>query len=1002
MKPVAESDDRITVRDPLKQRFEAERPRATVERRQALADLEHQLFGRPRRVVTVSRYVLLKRIAAGGGGVVYSAFDPELDRKVAIKLIRTRGTHPGDSTEAAARLTREARAAAKLSHPNVVTVHDVGIYNPAEIGVVVGRDDEELEEAIEREVPSTGVFVVMEFIDGENLAQWCQREDRGWHTVLEAYLQAGDGLAAAHASSLIHRDFKPSNVMIGTHGRARVLDFGLARAQGEKDERPDTSDLPEAKLDQTIDKHAPLTREGAILGTPAYMPPEQHAGEPADERSDQYSFCAALWEGLSGTLPFPGDDLDSLAEAKNAERFSAFDEDKAPAWMIRALRRGLSARPEARFGSMRELLDELSHNPAESRLRLIIGSGLVVMLGALTATVLITRGDAEPVCPDPSLPLAGIWDDGRKAAIADAFASSDKSYAASTWVSAESAIDDYAKRWVAARKEACEATLVRQERSPELMGAQMLCLDTRLNRVAELTRLLATGDGQVIETAMEGVAMLAPLEACTDPKQAGTTLLPPIAVRDEVMAVDAELARAEALRRAGKLDDATAAVDAALEQAEGLDHPPLQARGLLLRGQIRSLAKDARGAEAALREALLIAESTADDDSAVRILVELGHVVGFVDKRHAEAGRILAFARAKLSRHNPGPHVEALLERNAGLLFLDQRQFSEAVGPLERARTLLADAYGEDSVQVTTAINALALLAVKRRDFGAAEAYYIRSKGILESSLGPHHPTVAGIVGNLGVIALEQGDWARAEVFQRQGLTILRDAVGDDHPYVAQALNNLAASLLGAGKVDEALSLQREALGIKRARLAPKDPSIANSLNNLGAGLNLAGRDEEALALHQEALAIRAEMLGADHPETAMSATNIGLSHLALRQDARAKKELTHAVESFEALYGTEDARLVEPLRGLSEVELRMGHRKKARAIAERALKLVDTSVVDPIQVADLQFIYAMLTFEEDPDGARDLADQAAEAYERLGDDNPRGKRLRAWLTEVG
>jgi serine/threonine-protein kinase len=530
------------------------------------------------------------------------------------------------------------------------------------------------------------------------------------------------------------------------------------------------------------------------------------------------------------------------------------------------------------------------------------------------------------------------------------------------------------------------------------MGAQMSCLDGRLNRLAELTRLLATGDPQVIETATEGVAMLAPLEPCTDPALAGASLLPPIALRDQVMEVDAELARAEALRRAGKLAEAAQVADDALGTALEIEHPPLHAHALLTLGQVRSTMKENRAAEENLRKALLIAESAGDTETAVRALINLGLVVGYQQKRHGEGEQMLALARAKLARHDPGPRVKAMLERNVGLLLLDQRRFDDAFVPLDRARVLLADAYGEDSVQVTTALNALALLAANKGEFGAAIDYYERSSAILSEALGPRHPTVAGLMLNLGVIALQQGDWAKAERWQREGLSILRESVGDDHPFVAQALSNLAASLVGSGQIEEALQLQREALEIKRARLDPDDPSIAVSLNNLGAALNLAGRDEEALALHEEALELRTRTLGAQHLETNLSLTNIGLSQLALGRAANAEQTLQRAVAGIEANLGPRAPKLVEPLRGLGEAQLELGHREQARALLERAQALRADPTVDRIQAADVDFALARLLEREDPDAAREHAERAAEAYQSLGRDNPRAQRIEQWL----
>src|SRR5262245_37690244 len=207
-------------------------------------------------------------------GVVYAAYDPELDRRVALKLL-----HAGGSVEARKRLLREAQAMARLAHPNVIAVHDVGTWG-----------DE--------------VFVAMEFVEGPTLAERVRDEEPGWREVLDLYLQAGEGLAAAHVAGIVHRDFKPQNALVGRDGRVRVLDFGLARGTGalpprEAEEGPDSGAAPGLLV-------TPLTRSGSRMGTPAYMSPEQFEGLPADELSDQFSFCVALYEALYGERPFGG------------------------------------------------------------------------------------------------------------------------------------------------------------------------------------------------------------------------------------------------------------------------------------------------------------------------------------------------------------------------------------------------------------------------------------------------------------------------------------------------------------------------------------------------------------------------------------------------------------------------------------------------------------------------------------------------------------------------
>ena len=291
--------------------------------------------GEPASPRTIGRYQVTGRLGAGGMGEVLRAHDGELDRDVAIKLVR------GDqrSLEATARLTREARAMARLAHPSVVTVFEVG---------TVGED----------------VFVAMELVDGVTLTRWLAEAPRRWPETLAMCCQAGAGLAAAHRSGLVHRDFKPDNVLVDREGRARVTDFGLAAlaAGGDGDDGV-----------RLAHGSPSLTRAGAVMGTPFYMSPEQHGGKATDARSDQFSFCVTLHEALFGERPFTGDSLDeirtSVLEGAPAEAATA---GKVPAWLRATIRRGLARDPNQRFPSMDALLAELTRDRGAGRRRVAI------------------------------------------------------------------------------------------------------------------------------------------------------------------------------------------------------------------------------------------------------------------------------------------------------------------------------------------------------------------------------------------------------------------------------------------------------------------------------------------------------------------------------------------------------------------------------------------------------------------------------------------------------
>ncbi|PCC67314.1 Serine/threonine protein kinase [Nannocystis exedens] len=318
--------------------------------RRTKAMVHASLFKGAGEAPTIGPYQVLKWLGEGGMGVVYAAYDDKLERKVALKLIRGAALQ---RPQGRARTLREARALARLSHPNVVHVYQVGEV-----------DDE--------------VFVAMEFLTGPTLREWLAAEPRSWREVLAVFRQAGEGLAAAHRQGVVHRDFKPANVILGDDGRVRVVDFGLAYL-GDGEAAPE---LPAAGEPTDV----LLTQTGAVLGTPAYMAAEQFAGARGDAKTDQFSFCAALYEALYGQRPFAGADVQALATAVAEGRVRAPKTgQEVPAWLQRVVLRGLQPDPAARWPSMDALLSALQ--PAEARLRgrlaWAVGSTAALLAGAL-------------------------------------------------------------------------------------------------------------------------------------------------------------------------------------------------------------------------------------------------------------------------------------------------------------------------------------------------------------------------------------------------------------------------------------------------------------------------------------------------------------------------------------------------------------------------------------------------------------------------------------------
>jgi serine/threonine protein kinase len=309
----------------------------------------------------VGRYVIEQRLGHGGMGAVYAAADPDLNRRVAVKVLRAEMLSAEARQQMRTRLLREAQAMARLCHPEVITVYDVGSFGDQ-------------------------LFVAMEHLDAGTLRQWRAAKHRSVAQILAIYERAGSGLAAAHEAGLVHRDFKPDNVLVGTDGRVRVTDFGLARSLiASHVVGPASVPREGDPLDQRSTTTT-LTRTGTLLGTPAYMAPEQLRGEVADARSDIFSFCVALYEALYGERPFDGSNVARLRAAidRNTPRAAPMM-TRVPRWVRTALLRGMRAAPEERFGSMRDLLEALRAGQARFRRRRLALAGIGAAMGILAA-----------------------------------------------------------------------------------------------------------------------------------------------------------------------------------------------------------------------------------------------------------------------------------------------------------------------------------------------------------------------------------------------------------------------------------------------------------------------------------------------------------------------------------------------------------------------------------------------------------------------------------------
>ncbi|HTJ44831.1 MAG TPA: serine/threonine-protein kinase, partial [Kofleriaceae bacterium] len=339
-------------------------PSGDAAQEQTHADSVMERFASPLRGHAVDRYLIVDELGAGGMGVVYKAYDPDLGRLVALKLVRA-----GAKARAHVRLLREARAIARLSHPNVVAVHDVG------------------------ELPgdSKEIFIAMEFVEGQRLRDWLATP-RSQRAILDAFLQAARGLAAAHDAGLVHRDFKPDNVLVGLDGRVRVVDFGLARAWRDDNEADeDALTLPRERLDADVldqdliptehitaadpaDLAHTITPPGAAVGTPRYMAPEQHLGRDCDARADQFAWAVAFYEALTRSRPFDGAGAELKKQVLLGKVKAFTDSHGVPEWVQALITRALTVAPKNRWPSMHEIIRELTADRTAHRHASLDGS----------------------------------------------------------------------------------------------------------------------------------------------------------------------------------------------------------------------------------------------------------------------------------------------------------------------------------------------------------------------------------------------------------------------------------------------------------------------------------------------------------------------------------------------------------------------------------------------------------------------------------------------------
>ncbi|MES1208294.1 MAG: tetratricopeptide repeat-containing protein kinase family protein, partial [Pseudomonadota bacterium] len=645
----------------------------------------------------------------------------------------------------------------------------------------------------------------------QTIAAWLRESERSWQEIVEAFVSAGRGLAAAHAANVVHRDFKPQNVMIGRDGRVRVMDFGLARPLREVGEAPCVPDVPAPANDLTS------TTIGAVVGTPAYMAPEQLSGHSADTRSDQFSFCVAFHEALYGARPRAG----VSAEVRRAARI--------PAWLKRVIRRGLDPDPRKRFASMDELLHavERGRNRLRRHLFLLAASGLVLI--AAVAGERATRA-RQFACTPPEDRLQAVWPvreavGNRRTAIHRLFSSSGIADAENIWNRLAAVLDERARQWATMYRDTCEATHLRGEQSAEVLDLRMTCLSDNLDETRAYTDGLLGADHGAIGRVLATANALTPVHRCADVKSLRLQVPLPAdpAQRTQVERLQQRLNDAEVLEALLYSAKAEQLIEDLLPAARALGYAPVLAQALEKLGATQARMERFAQARVSLEEALFVSESARDDLTAAKA-ADLLASVAMTTTAYDEARRWLRLAEAVLDRiHARESLVGAWVLNEWGNLHFYLADFASSERAMRAAIALKASLLGTDHPDVAGSMNNLAVTLEELDRWEEALAVAKQGLAIDEKSADPHSITYGIDLMAEGEILAHLGRLDEAEAALKRALDVAADAGGGQTMMFGVALTDLGEVLISRGRAGEAVAVLRRAQ-INQAETGDRNP----------------------------------------------------------------------------------------------------------------------------------------------------------------------------------
>lgn len=853
--------------------------------------------------VKVGRFVVIARIGQGTGGTVFSAYDPELDRKVALKLLA-----PGVTDQ---RWNGEARALARLNHPNVVTLYEVGDYE--------GR-----------------AFLALELVEGQSLAEWLDEEPRRPSEVLPIIIAAARGVHAAHEAGLVHGDIKPSNILLGKDGTVRVADFGLSSASSSSG----------AITADGVD--AFVTRSSVrFKGTPAYMAPEQLRGSGATSSSDQFALCTTLYEALFGHRPFADPvEVESLAAAIERGTLVFPSSPRLGARQRAALRRGLAPDPASRHPSIARLIEALR---PRSKRRWTTAAGIA--LASVPVMWLAVQDDQgvvnERLCRGPSH-FEGIWDESVREELRATMKGGDFAHPERAFAMVAGDIDRFVEQWEREHHRACADTRVRFEQSPEAMELRMQCLGLAKRRLAGVLDVLSSSsEARSLEVYQGIIGALPKVKVCGDVpslrRESEALLLMHPDARAMYESSLLELSRALALHASEDFEEARAALARARQASEVLDHPPLRAELLVVEGYIAlETAEDLDEAERLLGSALELALQEGQTFHALAASDDL-HVLYLHQERLAEA-RWMARIAASLARQLDAP--DALAVAHGALAGVESRadRLPEAIANYRQALTFF-QAAGETDDAAATLAN-LALLLERGGHYDDAKQTYARAEEELIEVYGPEHLLVAQLLANEGVFLLELSEYEESLRVSEESLRIRELRLGDDHVYVAMSAMNIAQAQFELGRLEQARDNFERAVAIFERHVGPSHPWIARSLSAYASLELTTGNLERAETMLRRAL----EMAPPDPLNPSELAGDIShwLGRTLLEQGRahEAVEHVEHASRQYEAYFGTEHVKFASVLATQGQIHEALGEFAAARRAFEQALAAAEATPI--------------------------------------------------------